>query len=84
MAKEFRYNNKNNYLNDLTALNLNMHQPVEQGWGFTLYITVMQKHLGSVSVDSELNKQTSFNITLPIVAYEMHTNVNEVQKSILI
>ena len=50
------------------------------GAGLGLYFvhTVMQKHLGSVSVVSELNKQTNFNITLPIVAYEMHTNVNEV------
>ena len=50
------------------------------GAGLGLYFvhTVMRKHLGSVSVDSELNKQTSFKITLPIVGYEMHTNVNEV------
>ena len=51
------------------------------GAGLRLYFvhTVMLKHLGSVSLDSELNKQTSFNMTLPIVGYEMHTNVNEVK-----
>ena len=50
------------------------------GAGLGLYFvhTVMQKHLGSVSVESELNRQTAFNITLPIVGYEMHINTGEV------
>ena len=48
------------------------------GAGLGLYFvhTVMHKHFGSVSVDSELDKQTSFKLTLPIMGYEMHTNVN--------
>ncbi len=55
-------------------------QASANGAGLGLYFvyTVMQKHLGSVSVKSEPNQQTSFTLTLPIVSYEMYANVNEV------
>ena len=48
------------------------------GAGLGLYFvhTVMQKHLGSVSVKSDIENQISFIITLPIMSFDMHDNVN--------
>ena len=52
------------------------------GAGLGLYFvhTVMLKHQGSVSVESDSKNFTSFNVRLPTIGHEMYANANEVLK----